>query len=80
MLTRSTCSAKLQIVGKQEKGTAMKRYSENELWAFINRIDSHEKVEIAADFITKQEYLDIDTYNDMMDAIAFISRDLYRTR
>ena len=56
-----------------------KQYSENELWAFVNRADTHEKVEIAADFITSLDYLDMDVYEEMMDALAFISRELYRS-
>jgi len=55
----------------------MKRFTVRELWAFVNRADTHEKIQIAADFITKQEYLDIDVYNDMMDALAYLSRELY---
>lgn len=55
----------------------MKRFSEKDLWAFVNRADTHEKIQIAADFITKLDYLDIDVYGDMMDALAFKSRELY---
>lgn len=60
-----------------------KHYTEAELWSFINRADTHDKVEIAADFITRMSDagradIDHDTYNDMMDALAFISRELYR--
>lgn len=57
----------------------MKRHSENELWAFINRADTHEKIEIAFDFISKQEYLDNDVMDDMCNALAFMSRELYRS-
>ena len=57
----------------------MKRHSENELWDFINRADTHEKIEIAFDFITKQEYLDDDVMDDMCNALAFMSRELYRS-
>jgi len=55
----------------------MKRFTVQELWAFVNRANTHEKIQIAADFITRQEYLDIDVYDDMMDALAFKSRELY---
>ena len=55
----------------------MKRFSEKELWAFVNRADTHEKIQIADDFLSKLDYLDIDVYNDMMDALAYKSRELY---
>ena len=58
----------------------MKKHSENELWAFINRADSHEKIQIAFDFITKQEYLDDDVMDDMCNALAFMSRDMYHAQ
>ena len=57
----------------------MKRHSENEIWAFINRADTHEKIEIAFDFIAKQEYLDDDVMDDMCNALAFKSRELYHS-
>ena len=57
----------------------MKRHSENNLWAFINRADTHEKIKIAFDFIAKQEYLDDDVMDDMCNALAFISRELYHS-
>ena len=69
---------------QERKGAKMaKRYTETQLWDFINRADTHEKVEIAADFITRmfdagRADIDGDTYDDMMDALAFISRELYR--
>ena len=55
----------------------MKKFTESELYAFISRADTHEKVEIARAFITKLDYLDIDVYDDMMSALAYISRELY---
>ena len=57
----------------------MKKHSENELWAFINRADTHEKIDIAFKFISKQEYLDDDVMDDMCDALAFKSREMYRS-
>ena len=56
----------------------MKRYTEKELWAFVNRADTHERIQTAADFLAKQDYLDVDVFDDMMDALAFMSRELYR--
>lgn len=56
----------------------MKRFSNQELWKFISRADTHEKVQKAEQFITKLDYLDFDTWNDMMIALSQISRELYR--
>lgn len=57
----------------------MTKRREQQLWDMISRIDSHEKVQIAIAFLDKQDDLDFDTYDDMMNAIAFISRELYHT-
>ena len=57
----------------------MKKHSENELLAFINRADTHEKIDIAFKFISKQEYLDDDVMDDMCVALAFKSREMYRS-
>lgn len=56
----------------------MRKFTERELWAFVNRADTHERIQQAADFLTGIAYLDVDTYDDMMDALAFKSRELYR--
>ena len=56
----------------------MRRYTESELYSFISRADTHEKVETARKLITSLDYLDTDTYDDMMMALSFISRELYR--
>lgn len=58
--------------------TTTKRFSEKQLWEFVNRADTHEKIQIADDFLSKLDYLDIEVYNDMMDALAYKSRELYR--
>lgn len=55
----------------------MKKYTESELYAFISRADTHEKITVAEDFITKLDYLSIDTYDDMMNALAYLRRELY---
>ncbi len=55
----------------------MKRFSEKELWAFVNRADTHEKIQIANDFLTKLDYLDVDVYDKMMNTLAYKSRELY---
>lgn len=56
----------------------MKKYTEQELWAFVNRAETHEQIQQAAAYITGLEYLNADTWGDMMDALAFKSRELYR--
>ena len=53
-------------------------YSNTELWAFVNRAETIDQLHVAADFITKLEYLDIDTYCEMMDALAYKEREYHR--
>lgn len=61
----------------------MKKYSVNELWAFVNRVETDTPEEtrrragLAMQVLDKCDYLDIDTYNDMMDAIAYLVRESY---
>ena len=55
----------------------MKRYSEQELRAFVSRADTHEKVEIAINFITKLSYIGNELYDELMNDLAYISRELY---
>ena len=62
----------------REDAIMAKRHSENDLWAFINRADTHERIRIAFDFIAKQEYLSDGVMDDMCNALAFKSRELYR--
>lgn len=56
----------------------MKRFTNSQLWAFVNRADTHEKIQIADAFLSKLDYLNIDVYHEMMDALAYKSRELYR--
>lgn len=61
----------------------MKKYSVNDLWAFVNRIETdvseetRRRANLAMQVLDKCDYLDIDTYNDMMDAIAYLVRESY---
>ena len=61
----------------------MKKYTNNELWNFVNRIEvdspseTRKRAEQAIKVLDKCEYLDIDTYNNMMDAIAYMVRESY---
>ena len=55
----------------------MKQYSAQELRAFVGRADTHEKVSIAIDFIGKLSYVDNELYDELMNSLAYISRELY---
>lgn len=55
----------------------MKQYSAQELHAFVGRADTHEKVSIAREFIGKLDYIDNELYDDLMNGLAYISRELY---
>ena len=55
----------------------MRKFTEQELWAFVNRADTHERIEIAKNFLAGLDYLSTDTFDDMMMALAFTSRELY---
>ena len=47
-------------------------------WVMVNRADTHEKIRIAEEWLTANKVITMDEYGDMMDALAFISRELYR--
>lgn len=57
--------------------------SVNRLWSFINRIEvndpklTRDRAQSAIKVLDKVENLNIDTYNSMMDSIAYIVRDSY---
>jgi len=53
------------------------RFTDKQLWDFVNRVDSHERVQIAADFLTNLEGLSVELYDDLMQTLAYISRELY---
>lgn len=61
----------------------MKKYTNNELWGFVNRIEvdspseTRKRAEQVIKVLDKCEYLNIDTYNDMMDTIAYMVRESY---
>mgnify|MGYP007062227903 CR=1 FL=1 len=56
----------------------------NQLWAFVNRIEvenpklTRDRAQSAINVLDKVAGLDVGTYNDMMDAIAYIVRESYR--
>lgn len=55
----------------------------NQLWSFINRIEvedpkfTRDRAQSAIKVLDKATGLDIDTYDDMMNAIAYIVRESY---
>lgn len=59
------------------------KYSVKQLWSFINRIEVNDpkltrhRANQAIQVLDKAEGLDIDTYNSMMDFIAYIVRNSY---
>lgn len=61
----------------------MKKYTVNQLWGFVNRIEvedpklTRERAQSAIKFLDNIVGLDVNTYNDMMDAIAYIVRESY---
>ena len=56
------------------------KFTSKQLWAFVNRADTLEKIQIASDFLTKLDGLSIELYNDLMIALSFKSRELYNTK
>lgn len=55
-----------------------KRYTYRELMDFVCRADSLDKVETARVFIDKLDYISNETYDDLMMALSYLSRELYR--
>lgn len=53
------------------------KFTEQQLWDFVNRTDTHERVEIAIDFLTHLDGLSIELYDELMNTLAYISRELY---
>lgn len=55
----------------------------NQLWAFVNRIEvddpkfTRDRAQSAIKVLDKVDCLDVDTYDAMMDAIAYIVRESY---
>lgn len=54
-----------------------RRFSEKELWDFVNRADTHEKIAIAEAFLRKLSYIDNKLWDGLMGALAAQSRELY---
>lgn len=48
-----------------------------DLWDFVGRADTIEKIGIAQRFIAKLEWLSIEDFDALMDALAYQSREIY---
>ena len=57
----------------------MKQYSRNELYAFVWRADTPEKISIAEKWLTKHVE-DNDLWDDLMVALSIQSRNYYRAQ
>ena len=58
----------------------MKQYSSQELMNFVCRVDSFEKLHTAKAYIDKLDYISNETYDNLMMALSYISRELYRSK
>ena len=56
------------------------KYTPKQLWAFVNRADTHEKIQIAEDFLTNLDGLSIELYDELMLALSYTSRELYNPK
>ena len=56
---------------------AKRQYSRDELWAFVYRANTPERIRIAEKWL-KENVDDIDLWDDLMMALARMSRDYYR--
>ena len=56
----------------------MKRFSSQDLWGLVNRADTHERVATAEAFLRRLTYVDNELFDELMIALSFISRELYR--
>lgn len=50
------------------------------LYVLISRVDSFDKLETAKEWIMKNEVITVDEFDDMMMALAYISRELHSGR
>lgn len=46
-------------------------------WKMVNRCDTHEKVQIAVKWLEKAN-ITTEQFDELMDSLAYISRELYR--
>lgn len=51
----------------------------SQCWELVNRCDTHEKIACAEKWLLKAD-VTIDDYDDLMNALAYLSRELYSRR
>ena len=54
------------------------RTSAKGLWKMVNAVDTIHRAKVAEDWIKANEVIDNETYNDLMMALSYITRELYR--
>lgn len=53
----------------------MKRYTLDELHAFLGRVDSYERATIAADYINRIDYLTNEEWDELMRSASYLVRE-----
>lgn len=51
----------------------------SQCWNMVNRCDTHAKVAIAEKWLEKAN-ITVEQFDELMNTLAFISRELYRSR
>ena len=51
----------------------------NQCWKMVNRCDTHENIRIAEQWLLKAN-ITAAQYDDLMEALSYISRELYNPR
>lgn len=69
-----------EIIKRTNKNRYMpiKPLNVSQCWKMVNRCDSHEKIQIAIKWLEKAN-ITTEQFDELMDALAYISRELYRT-
>lgn len=58
----------------------MKQFTVRALWGLVNRAETLDQIETAKRVLDGQgEQLDMDTYGDMMNALAYKTREYYHS-
>lgn len=55
----------------------IKVLSLGQCWRMVNRISTHEHIQIAIKYLEKAN-ITIEQFDELMNTVAFISRELYR--
>lgn len=54
------------------------RHTFQDLMNFVCRVDTLQKAHIAEEYIKKLDYISNNEYNELMMALSYITRELYR--